>query len=176
MRRVIKCAEFDDVDGRSGGPMHGGEEKCQRRTARSGPESNRMVHLAKRSTGATFCSPLFRRSFRQRCTTMWQLHTVLVLGYGTGGTGHFRRGRCLGSHRRSRPKMGAIDAPTYCAEAPIAPGPTTRSLRFIGGPEGSPPAAAYLDRQPGISGRIGEADSAQPTRNGPCHTRLGFGP
>ena len=42
-------------------------------------------------------------------------------------------------------------------------------------PEGSPPAAAFLDRQPGISGRIGEADSAQPTRNGPCHTRLGFG-
>ena len=42
-------------------------------------------------------------------------------------------------------------------------------------PEGSPPAAAFLDRQPGISGRIGEADSAEPTRNGPCHTRLGFG-
>ena len=30
--------------------------------------------------------------------------------------------------------------------------------------------------QPGISGRIGEADSAQPTRNGPCHGRLGFWP
>ncbi len=26
------------------------------------------------------------------------------------GTGHFRRGGCLGSHRRSRPKLGAIDA------------------------------------------------------------------
>jgi NADH dehydrogenase (ubiquinone) Fe-S protein 2 len=26
------------------------------------------------------------------------------------GTGHFRRGRCLGSHRRPGPKMGAIDA------------------------------------------------------------------
>ena len=44
--------------------------------------------------------------------------------------------------------------------------------------EGSPPAAAYiyLDRQPGISGRIGEADSAQPTRDGPSHGRLGFWP
>ena len=29
---------------------------------------------------------------------------------------------------------------------------------------------------PGISGRIGEADSAQPTREGPCHGRLGFWP
>ena len=28
----------------------------------------------------------------------------------------------------------------------------------------------------GISGRIGEADSAQPTRDGPCHGRLGFWP
>jgi hypothetical protein len=26
------------------------------------------------------------------------------------GTGHFRRGRCLGSHRRLGPKVGAIDA------------------------------------------------------------------
>jgi hypothetical protein len=26
------------------------------------------------------------------------------------GTGHFRRGRCLGSHGRPGPKMGAIDA------------------------------------------------------------------
>ena len=28
------------------------------------------------------------------------------------GTGHFRRGGCLGSHRRPGPKMGAIDAST----------------------------------------------------------------
>jgi hypothetical protein len=37
-------------------------------------------------------------------------------------------------------------------------------------------SAAYLERQPGISGRIGEADSAQPTWDGPCHGRLGFWP
>ena len=45
-------------------------------------------------------------------------------------------------------------------------------------PEGSPPAAAaFRDRQGSgdIGPNIGEADSAQPTRNGPCHTRLGFG-
>ena len=41
--------------------------------------------------------------------------------------------------------------------------------------EGSPPAATFLDRRPGISGRIGEADSAQPTRNDAHHGRLGFG-
>ena len=72
--------------------------------------------------------------------------------------------------------MGTIDASVYYAKVPIAPGPTTRSLGFIGGPEGSPSAAAFLDGQPGISGRIGEADSAQPTGNGPCHGRLGFWP
>ena len=71
--------------------------------------------------------------------------------------------------------MGAIDASGLSAKVPIAPGPATRSLDLGEVPEGSPPAAAFLDRQPGISGRIGEADSAQPTRNGPCHTRLGFG-
>ena len=71
--------------------------------------------------------------------------------------------------------MGAIDASTKSAKVPIAPGPTTRSLGFIEGPEGGPAAAAYLDGQPGISGRLGEAVSAQPTRNGPCHRRLGFG-
>ena len=91
------------------------------------------------------------------------------------GTHHFRRGRYLGSHGRSGPKAGAIDASTKPAKVPIAPGPTTRSLGFIEGPEGGPAAAAYLDGQPGISGRMGEADSAQPTRNGPCHRRLGFG-
>ena len=101
--------------------------------------------------------------------------------YGAGhltwptGTYHFRRGRYLGSHGRSGPKVGAIDASTKSAKVPIAPGPTTRSLGFIEGPEGGPAAAAYLDGQPGISGRMGEADSAQPTRNGPCHRRLGFG-
>ncbi len=43
--------------------------------------------------------------------------------------------------------------------------------------EGSPfgPAAAFLDGQPGISGRIGEADTAPRTRNDARHTRLGFG-
>ncbi len=81
-----------------------------------------------------------------------------------------------GSHCRSAPKMDAIDASAESAKVPNAPGSTTRSLGFIGGPEGSPPAAAYLDRQPGISGRIGEADSAQPTRDGPCHGRLGLWP
>ena len=50
-----------------------------------------------------------------------------------------------------------------------------RSRSPKGRGEGSPPAAAFLDRQPGILGRICEADSAQSTRNGPCHTRLGFG-
>ena len=105
-------------------------------------------------------------------------------GYGAGhltwptGTYHFRRGRYLGSHGRSGPKVGAIDASTKSAKVPIAPGPTTRSLDLGEVPEGtgSPPAAAFLDRQPGISGRIGEADSAQPTRDGPCHGRLGFWP
>ena len=61
------------------------------------------------------------------------------------------------------------------AKDPIALGPVTRSLDLDEAPEGSPPAAAFLERQPGISGRFGEADSAQPTRNCPCHTRLGFG-
>ncbi len=37
------------------------------------------------------------------------------------------------------------------------------------------PPCAFLDGQPGTSVRISEADSASPTRNGPCHTRLGFG-
>ena len=41
--------------------------------------------------------------------------------------------------------------------------------------KGGPATAAYLDGQPAISGRMGEADSTQPTRNGPCHRRLGFG-
>jgi hypothetical protein len=61
---------------------------------------------------------------------------------------------CLILHGRSRPKVGAIDAPVYSANVPNAPGSTTRILGFIGGPEGRPPAAAYLDRQPGISGWI----------------------
>ena len=106
---------------------------------------------------------------------------VPVPYYGAGrltwptGTHHFRRGRYLGSHGRSGPKAGAIDASTKPAKVPIAPGPTTRSLGFIEGPEGGPAAAAYLDGQPAISGRMGEADSTQPTRNGPCHRRLGFG-
>jgi hypothetical protein len=76
------------------------------------------------------------------------------------GTYHFLRGRCLGSHGRSGPKVGAIDASSKSAKVPIAPGPTSRSLDLGEAPEGRPPAAAYLDRQPGISGRIGEADSA----------------
>ena len=47
-------------------------------------------------------------------------------------------------------------------------------FRPEGGPR-LPHSSEHLDRQPGISGRIGEADSAQPTRNDPCHIRLGFG-
>ena len=62
------------------------------------------------------------------------------------------------------------------AMVPITPGPTTRSLDLGEVPEGKPPAAAYLDGQPGISGRMGEADAAQTTRDGPCHGRLGFWP
>ena len=58
----------------------------------------------------------------------------------------------------------------------MTPGPTTRSLDLGEVPEGKPPAAAYLDGQPGISGRMGEADAAQTTRDGPCHGRLGFWP
>ncbi len=71
--------------------------------------------------------------------------------------------------------MGAIDASTYYAKFPIAPGPTTRSLDLGEVPEGSPPAATFLDRRPGISGRMGEADSAKPSRNDARHTRQGFG-
>jgi hypothetical protein len=43
--------------------------------------------------------------------------------------------------------------------------------------EGNPPAASFLDRRParGKSGRIGEEDSAQPTRNDARHGRTGFG-
>jgi hypothetical protein len=45
--------------------------------------------------------------------------------------------------------------------------------------EGSPSAAAFLDGQPGISGRIREACrlglTGRPAADSPCHTRLGLG-
>jgi hypothetical protein len=80
--------------------------------------------------------------------------------------------------------VGAVDAPAKSAEgssrdprleasisklgqATVPPTVTAVPIRTPEG-TGRAPASEYFDGQPRLSGRIAEADSAQPTRNTPC--------